>query len=56
MREAFKRICEELGQQYTLSYEPANTKKDGKWRAIEVRVARPDLTIRTRKGYNAPKQ
>ena len=56
MREAFKRICEELGQQYTLTYEPANLKKDGKWRAIEVRIARPNLTIRTRKGYNAPKQ
>ncbi len=56
MREAFKKICEELGQQYTLTYEPANTKKDGKWRAIEVRIARPNLTIRTRKGYNAPKQ
>jgi Ca-activated chloride channel family protein len=55
MRAAFKRICEELGQQYTLSYEPANPRKDGKWRAIEVRVARPNLTIRTRKGYNAPR-
>ena len=55
MREAFERICDELGQQYTLTYEPANAKKDGKWRAIEVRIARPNLTIRTRKGYNAPK-
>jgi len=55
MRDAFKRICEELGQQYTLTYEPSNIKKDGKWRAIEVRIARPNLTIRTRKGYNAPK-
>jgi len=55
MREAFKNIVAELGTQYTLSYQPANTKKDGKWRAIEVRVAKPNLTIRTRKGYNAPK-
>ncbi|MBV9242190.1 MAG: VWA domain-containing protein [Acidobacteria bacterium] len=56
MRNAFKTICEELGQQYTLTYEPANTKKDGKWHAIEVRISRPNLTIRTRKGYNAPRQ
>ncbi|MFL6375822.1 MAG: VWA domain-containing protein, partial [Pyrinomonadaceae bacterium] len=56
MRDAFKRICEELGQEYTLTYEPSNTKKDGKWRAIEVRIARPNLTLRTRKGYNAPRQ
>jgi Ca-activated chloride channel family protein len=56
MRDAFKRICQELGQQYTLTYEPLNQKKDGKFRSIEVRVSKPDLTIRTRKGYNAPKQ
>jgi Ca-activated chloride channel family protein len=56
MREAFKRIVEELGQQYTIAYQPANTKGDGKWRAIEVVVSRPNLTVRTRKGYNAPKK
>jgi Ca-activated chloride channel family protein len=56
MREAFKHICEELGQQYTITYDPSNPKKDGKWRSIEVRITRPNLTIRTRKGYNAPKQ
>jgi Ca-activated chloride channel family protein len=56
MREAFKNIVGELGIQYTLGYQPSNTKKDGKWRAIELRVSRPNLTIRTRKGYNAPKE
>lgn len=56
MRDAFKRIVEELGQQYTISYQPSNTTKDGKWRAIELRIARPNLTIRTRKGYNGPKK
>lgn len=55
MRDAFKSIVAELGVQYTLAYSPTNTQRDGKWRAIEVRVARPNLTIRTRKGYNAPK-
>lgn len=55
LREAFKDIVSELGSQYTLTYEPTNTAKDGKWRSIEVRVAKPDLSIRTRKGYNAPK-
>ncbi len=56
MRDAFVRIVSELGQQYTLTYSPKNTKADGKWRNIEVRVAKPNLTIRTRKGYNAPRQ
>ena len=30
-------------------------KKDGGWRSIELRISKPNLTIRTRKGYNAPK-
>ncbi|MBK6721857.1 MAG: VWA domain-containing protein [Acidobacteria bacterium] len=56
MREAFRSIVGEIGVQYTLAYSPTNTKRDGKWRAIEVRVGRPNLTIRTRKGYKAPKK
>jgi len=56
MRDAFTRIVEDLGSQYTLTYQPSNTKKNGKWHAIELRVSRPNLTIRTRKGYNAPRK
>ncbi|PYS88475.1 MAG: hypothetical protein DMF62_09675 [Acidobacteria bacterium] len=56
MRQAFEQIVAELGTQYTLAYETTNTAKDGKWRAIEVRVNRKDLNIRTRKGYHAPKK
>jgi Ca-activated chloride channel family protein len=56
MREAFEKIVAELGVQYTLSFSPSNIKKDGKWRALEMRVARPNLTIRTRKGYHAVKE
>jgi len=55
MRDAFRKIVEELGRQYTLAYQPKNPAKDGKWRTIEVRVAKPNLTIRTRKGYHAAK-
>ncbi len=51
LREAFKNIVSELGNQYTFGYQPTNTKNDGKWREIEVRVARPNLKIRTRDGY-----
>jgi Ca-activated chloride channel homolog len=56
MREAFRKIVAELGAQYTIAYQPKNLTKDGKWRAVEVRVAKPGLTIRTRKGYHAAKQ
>lgn len=56
LRDAFQRIVTELSVQYTLAYQPKNLVKDGKWRAIEVRVAKPNLTIRSRKGYNAEKK
>ena len=55
LRDAFTGIADELGHQYTISYRPANTKRDGKWRTLEVKVVRDDLTVRTRKGYRAPK-
>lgn len=55
LRDAFAGIADELGHQYTISYRPTNTKRDGKWRALEVKVQREDLTVRTRKGYRAPK-
>lgn len=55
MREAFGNIVEELGFQYTIAYEPKNKKTDGKWRKIELKVAKKDVNIRTKKGYNAKK-
>ena len=57
LRDAFTGIADELGHQYTISYRPLNQKRDGKWRALEVKlVGHEDLTIRTRKGYRAPKR
>ncbi len=55
LRDAFTGIADELGHQYTISYRPLNRKHDGKWRAIEVKLARPELTVRTRKGYRGAK-
>src|ERR1043165_8648619 len=56
LRDAFTGIADELGHQYTISYRPVNQKRDGKWRALEVKlVSHDDLTVRTRKGYRAPK-
>ena len=56
LRDAFTRVVDELGTQYTLTYQPTNIKNDGKWHSIELKVAKPNLTIRTRKGYNASKK
>jgi Ca-activated chloride channel homolog len=55
LRDAFASISEELGHQYTIAYKPVNRTRDGKWRNIEVKVAREAVTVRTRKGYRAPK-
>ena len=55
LRDSFAAIAEELGHQYTLAYRPMNRARDGRWRAIQVKPRRTDVTLRTRKGYRAPK-
>ena len=56
LRDAFTGIADELGHQYTISYRPVNQKRDGKWRALEVKlVGHDEAVVRTRKGYRAPK-
>ena len=56
LRDAFAGIADELGHQYTITYRPSNTTRDGKWRTLEVKVNREDLNVRARKGYRAPKR
>jgi Ca-activated chloride channel homolog len=53
--EAFGEILEELSNQYTIGYRPSNRSRDGRWRKIELKLARPELVTRTRDGYRAPK-
>jgi Ca-activated chloride channel family protein len=55
LREAFAEIVEELSNQYTLGYRPSNHERDGRWRAVEVKVARPEVSARTRRGYRLSK-
>lgn len=56
LRDAFASIARELGHQYTIAFRPANQARDGRWRSLEVKLSRPELTVRTRKGYRAPKR
>ena len=53
MKQAFERIAAELSQQYILSYYPEDeTQKPGEFRTISLTVkSKPNMTIRTRKGY-----
>ncbi len=55
---AFNQISAELAQQYVLSYYPENeTDQRGAFRTISLAVkTRPNLTVRTRKGYYVPKK
>jgi len=55
LRDSFASIAEELGHQYTIGYRPTNHAHDGKWRTVQVKLSKPDVTVRTRKGYRAPK-
>lgn len=55
LKDAFAQTVEELRNQYTLTYEPNNEKRDGKWRTIEVQLTKPELKVRARQGYYAPK-
>lgn len=55
LEESFIDIVDELRNQYTLTYYSTNDKRDGKWRKLTVNVARQGTTVRTRKGYFAPK-
>ncbi len=53
LRKAFAEIVEELTNQYTITYRPLNTQHDGRWRNITVAASKPEITIRTRRGYRA---
>jgi len=40
---------------YLLGFAPADSTRDGRFRTVEVKVNRPGLTVRTRSGYDAPR-
>jgi len=54
LAKIYEQIATELASQYALGYVPKNPKRDGAWRRLSVRIARPGLVGRTRQGYFAP--
>ena len=53
MGRLYAQVAADLRTLYTIEYQPDNTKRDGKWRAIRIDVRNPDLISRTRQGYFA---
>lgn len=53
--KATEHIAAELRNQYILAYSPSNSRPDGKWRKIKVRLALPHgipaLYVQARTGY-----
>ena len=68
----FQNIHVSMRQQYSMTYQPTNTKRDGKWRKIEVRLINPKTNkplrvtnqkgksvkyqIMAKRGYTAPRE
>lgn len=56
MDEIFKQIQEEMRTQYSISYAPGNSKRDGSYRKLEIRPVNKDHKVQARKGYYAIQQ
>jgi VWFA-related protein len=52
--KGIQKIADESKVYYLIGYNPTNTKKDGRFRKIGVKVARKGVDVRARKGYYAP--
>jgi Ca-activated chloride channel family protein len=50
----YGQISDELSSQYTVGYTSRNTRRDGAFRRVVVRVARPGVVARAKLGYFAP--
>jgi VWFA-related protein len=54
-KNAFERVVRDNSSYYLLAYYPPTSKRDGKFHRIEVKVNRPGLKVRSRRGYASPK-
>jgi Ca-activated chloride channel family protein len=54
LTSVYGQIYDELSSQYTIGYTSKNSRRDGAWRRLVIRVNRPNSTARTKQGYFAP--
>jgi VWFA-related protein len=52
--KGLKRIVDDLTSYYLLGYYSSNAKADGRFHAISVKVKRPGVAVRARRGYRSP--
>ena len=53
----YEKILKEMNARYIIGYTSSDTRSDGTWRPVEIKLKRPDLKnakVRTRPGYFAP--
>lgn len=51
---SYEKVLAEITAQYQLGYASSNLAQDGTWRKVEIKVKRPGVKLRSRKGYFAP--
>jgi len=51
--KVYEKVVAEIRAQYTIGFHSTNSKTDGAWRKVEVKVGRKDLRVRSRRGYFA---
>jgi Ca-activated chloride channel family protein len=60
LADVAQKISQELRNEYVIGYTPSDTKRDGTWRKVKVRLmpppGLPTLTVHNREGYYAPSQ
>jgi len=53
LTEIFSKIEQDLRSQYVLGFTPPPEARDGRFHKLEVKMTRPDLSVRARVGYYA---
>jgi len=60
LAEIAQRISEELRNEYVIGYTPTDSRHDGTWRKLRVKLLPPPglpiLDVHSREGYYAPSQ
>jgi Ca-activated chloride channel family protein len=54
VESAYDKVLAEIKGQYHLGYQSTSAATAGAWRKVEIKVKRPDVRIRSRKGYFGP--